>query len=254
MFFLQRKRDKMAMRIFQSIPLKAGTMIQLDSKASHHVAEVLRAKCGEPIVVFNGEGGEYEGSIISFDKKCVSVCLQRYQEKEVESPLELYLLQGISRGEKMDHTLQKATELGVKKIIPLMTARSTVKLDASRWKKKEDHWRSILIAACEQSGRNHLPELMAPQPFGSGLEGVEAKWRFILSPYATQKLSHFPIQPQEGVALLVGPEGGFSEDEMKLAFHHHYLPLYLGPRVLRTETAAIAAITVLQSSFGDMAR
>lgn len=242
------------MRIFQSIPLKTETFIQLDLKAAHHVAEVLRATRNEPIIIFNGEGGQYEGKIHSIHKKEVMVYLERFDPKEVESPLELFLLQGISRGEKMDYTLQKATELGVKKIIPLMTVRSTVKLDAARWKKKEEHWRAILIHACEQSGRNRIPEIASPQSFSAGLDYIKTKWRFILSPHVTEKISHFSIQPQEGVALLVGPEGGFSEEEMALSLRYHYLPLHLGPRVLRTDTAAVSAMTALQCWFGDMAK
>jgi len=240
-------------RIFQPVPLAVDTIVQLDINASHHVKGVLRATYHEPICLFNGEGGEYEGKIVSIDKKHVKVHLEQYFANDIESPLDLCLLQGISRGEKMDYTLQKATELGVKKIVPLMTARSTVKLDASRWKKKEDHWRSILVSACEQSGRNRLPEMTAPASFETGLKGIHAEWRFVLSPHATPTLlSDFSIQPEKGVALLIGPEGGFCEEEMELSVQYHFLPLHLGPRVLRTEKAALAAITAFQCWFGDM--
>lgn len=239
-------------RIFQHIPLKTATVIHLDEPASHHVARVLRAKKEDSITIFNGQGGEYLGIITNITKKEVSVAIQEHIPRESESLLELYLAQGISRGEKMDFTIQKAVELGVKKIIPLFTERCTVKLDKERREKRLQHWQSIIISACEQSGRNHIPEIRMPETLRNGLQSIQADWYFILSPYADQKLKQIPVQKQHRVVLLIGPEGGLTNEEIQEATKYHFLPLNLGPRILRTETAAVAAITSLQCYFGDM--
>jgi 16S rRNA (uracil1498-N3)-methyltransferase len=169
-----------------------------------------------------------------------------------ESPLELYLAQGISRGEKMDYTIQKAVELGIKKIYPLLTERCNVKLDEERREKRLQHWRSVIISACEQSGRNQLPQIQAPQTLEQFLENSDADFKFVLAPLAEKKLAQIPIQKNSRVILMIGPEGGLSEREIQLAEQKHFLALNLGPRVLRTETAAVAAITALQCFFGDM--
>ncbi len=239
-------------RIFQPIDLVSGEVIQLDTQASHHLMTVLRAKLNDGVTLFNGQGGEYKSTIIQMTKKQVSVQINEHLLRDVESPLELYLAQGISRGEKMDYTIQKAVELGVKKIIPLLTERSTVKLDAERREKRFQHWQSIIISACEQSGRNQIPELLFPMTIENSLSSVQADWCFVLSPAATSQLKDNAIKKNQRVLLLIGPEGGLSESEINLVCSQGYKPLNLGPRILRTETAAVAAITALQCSFGDM--
>lgn len=239
-------------RIFQPIDLTCGVMVQLSSQASHHLITVLRAKIQDDLVLFNGKGGEYLSTITQINKKQVSVQINKFIEREAESFLELYLAQGISRGEKMDYTIQKAVELGVKKIVPLLTERCTVKLDEERRAKKVQHWQSIIMSACEQSGRNQIPELLCPMMLEDGLSSVQADWRFVLSPIAVSQLKEMPIQKTQRVMLLIGPEGGLSEAEIGLAGQYGFLPLNLGPRILRTETAAVAAMAVLQYHFGDM--
>ncbi len=239
-------------RIFQPVDLVCGSVIQLDAQASHHLTAVLRANTENTVTIFNGKGGEYKSTITQINKKQVSVQINEHVAREAESPLELCLAQGISRGEKMDYTIQKAVELGVKKIIPLFTERCTVKLDEERRAKRFQHWQSIIISACEQSGRNQIPELLFPMTLENSLRSVQADWCFVLSPIATSQLKDKPVQKQQRVILLIGPEGGLSESEISLACQQGFLPLNLGPRILRTETAAVAAITALQCSFGDM--
>ncbi len=239
-------------RIFQSVELFCGAEIQLDRQASHHLITVLRVKPNDVLTIFNGQGGEYKGFITQINKKQVSVRIGEHVAHEVESSLALYLAQGISRGAKMDYTIQKAVELGVKKIIPLLTERCTVKLDEERRAKRFQHWQSVITSACEQSGRNQIPELFLPMTLESGLQSVPADWRFVLSPTAVPRLRDQVVQKSQRVLLLIGPEGGLSEKEVALACQQGFQPLNLGPRILRTETAAVAAITALQCSFGDM--
>lgn len=156
-------------RIYQPIELICGATVQLDAKASHHIASVMRANVGEHLTLFNGRGGEYKSIIEKIHKKNVIAHIEEFKPKEIESPLELYLAQGISRGEKMDYIIQKVVELGVKKIMPLLTERCTIKLDEDRSAKRFQHWQSIIISACEQSGRNRLPELLPPMTLENGL-------------------------------------------------------------------------------------
>lgn len=238
-------------RIFQPVALAVGSEIQLDEAATHHIARVLRASVDEELILFNGEGGEYAAVITRIDKKSVTVKIKNFIERDTESPLELCLAQGISRGEKMDYTIQKAVELGVKKIFPLLTERCNVKLDADRREKRFQHWRSIIIGACEQSGRNKIPEILAPQTLPQFLEQTTADWKFVLAPQAEKKLSAYSIPKNSRVILLIGPEGGLSDKEIEFAQRHDFLPLNLGPRILRTETAAVAAMTALQFHAGD---
>ena len=237
-------------RIYQPINLTVQTTIGLDEKASHHVARVLRARVGDTLTLFNGQGGEYIAVIKQIDKRQVTVEITEFSDRDVESPLNLYLAQGIARGEKMDFIMQKAVELGVKKIFPLITERCNVRLDNEREEKRLQHWQAIAISACEQSGRNIIPEVMAPQTFMSWLPQVKAEQRFVLSPHRQEKLPA-RLSTLTSVVLLIGPEGGLSDNEVATAMQHQFLPLNLGPRVLRTETAPIAALSVLQFYCGD---
>ena len=241
-------------RIFQPISLQEGRTIDLDESASHHLGRVLRAKIGDKLIIFNGEGGEFEAVITQIDKKKVTTKIENFIPREAESPLKLTLAQGISRGEKMDYTIQKAVELGVERIIPLFTERGTVKLDADRKEKRQQHWQSIVVSACEQSGRNKVPEVIPPQNFLNWLPTIQADYCFVLDPVASSKLNKISLKNNNEIVLLIGPEGGLSEKEIALASQKGFLPLNLGPRILRTETAALAAITALQCLFGDMAR
>ncbi len=239
-------------RIYQARALQTGQAVQLDPLASHHIARVLRMTVAEPVTLFNGDGGEFAGVIRQIDKKHVTVEIQQFIDREVESPLNLVLAQGISRGEKMDFTIQKAVELGIKHIIPLLTERCNVKLDQARSEKRIQHWQSVIISACEQSGRNRIPTILAPQSFAHWLEQSADGYRFILSPHVEQKLPLLSLKNAEPITIVIGPEGGMSESEIQSAMRKGFLPLNLGPRVLRTETAAIAAMTVMQCCLGDL--
>lgn len=237
-------------RIFQAAFLKTNHELQLNESASHHLSRVLRAKINDEIILFNGEGGEYTAKILRIDKKNITVLVGEFNSREAESSLNLILAQGISRGEKMDYTIQKAVELGVKKIIPLLTERCNVKLDDDRKEKRVERWKDIIIGACEQCGRNRLPEIIEPMKFVDFLQKEKSPIKFILSPVTGEKIN--TIESNDEVVLLVGPEGGLSDLEIKQAIDKNFIPLQLGPRILRTETAAVAAITALQCSFGDM--
>lgn len=238
-------------RIYQSVTLASQTSISLDERASHHVARVLRASVGEALTIFNGEGGEYDAIIIRIDKKSVQVALKQFHAREAESPLQIHLAQGIARGEKMDFIVQKAVELGVTKITPLITERCNVKLDPLREEKRLQHWQAIAISACEQSGRNRLPIISAPQTLFAWLPQVREKG-FVLSPYAQTKLEKNKLDSVDTpIVLLIGPEGGLSDHEIEAAIQHKLTALNLGPRILRTETATIAAVSVLQYAYGD---
>jgi 16S rRNA (uracil1498-N3)-methyltransferase len=239
-------------RIFQAKPLTPGGTLELDEQASHHLARVLRANSGDAVTIFNGEGGEYTAEINHIDKKKVTVILGAHHDRDAESPLKLTLAQGISRGEKMDYTIQKAVELGVTQIYPLLTERCNVKLDAERRQKRLQHWQSIAISACEQSGRNRVPEVMAPLTLSKWLAAIQADKCFVLAPTSAHKLQEISLKNNGSVVLLIGPEGGLSDSEIAEAMQYHFLPLNLGPRILRTETAAVAALTALQCFFGDM--
>ncbi|MFZ2315321.1 MAG: 16S rRNA (uracil(1498)-N(3))-methyltransferase [Gammaproteobacteria bacterium] len=240
------------MRIYQNMLLQNQSTIRLDEKATHHLARVLRAAVGDHLTIFNGEGGEYEAVIAHIDKKAVTVELLRFVDRDVESPIHIYLAQGIARGEKMDFIVQKAVELGVSKIIPLVTERCNVRLSGDREEKRIEHWQSVIISACEQSGRNKLPEIMPPQTLAEWLDVATMDHAFVLSPHVEQKLANVSIADQSSVAVLIGPEGGLSDQEVSMANQKGFSSLNLGPRVLRTETATVAALSVLQSCYGDL--
>lgn len=239
-------------RIFQPVTLKIRTSITLDEAATHHLARVLRAKIGEIVIIFNGEGGEYAGVITHIDKKAVTVELQKFIDRDPESALELILVQGISRGEKMDFTIQKAVELGVKQIIPVLTARCNVKLDEERRDKRWQHWQSVAVSACEQSGRTRVPDVLQPQTLATLLANIQADCKLMLAPRAEKKLRELPMPKNARVVLLIGPEGGLSDAEIALATQAGFTALSLGPRILRTETAAIAGLVAVQCFAGDL--
>jgi len=239
------------MRIYHPITLTPGESVELDAKASHHIRTVMRAKENDPITLFNGEGGEYAGILTHLSKKKVIVHIASFSPREAESPLTLYLAQGLSRGEKMDFTIQKAVELGIQKIIPLLTDRSTLKLTPDRLQKRMQHWESIVIHAAEQCGRNRLPAILPPMTLSELLTELPAEWYFILNPANTPSVP-LSLQKNHRIVMIIGPEGGFSAQEMAFAMKNKCQSLNLGPRILRTETAGLAAITFFQSHFGDM--
>lgn len=237
-------------RIYTQQNLTADSTVELESGPSAHIARALRMRIGDSVILFNGEGGEYTSSIVALEKKFVQLKTQNHDNQELESPLALELGIAISRGDRMDWVIQKATELGVARITPLMTERTEVKLKGERAEKKLTHWHQVIISACEQCGRNRLPSLNPLREISDWLPNVEAQRKFVLHhrDTAASKSEKLPAS----AAILVGPEGGLSDREIALAGDQGFEALTLGPRVLRTETAPLAAIAILQSRWGDM--
>jgi 16S rRNA (uracil1498-N3)-methyltransferase len=240
-------------RVHVAGPLVCGERVRLQGSAASHITRVLRLRVGAALIVFDGNGGEYAGSIDKAHGGEVLVAVGARADTERESPLALTLAQGISRGERMDLVVQKATELGVSHLVPLLTERSVVRLTAQQSDRKVNHWRAIVVAACEQCGRNRLPSVAAPMPLGEFLKAsaAAAGTRLLLSPSGTATLKDLP-QAGAGITVLVGPAGGLPDEEEKSAGAAGFATLRLGPRVLRTETAAIAALALLQRQFGDL--
>lgn len=238
-------------RVYVAAPLASGTRVTLEGSAASHVTRVLRLRVGETLTLFNGLGGEFAASIDKAHGGEVTVAVGEHRPIERESPLTLTLAQGVSRGERMDLVVQKATELGVSRLVPVLTERSVVRLDARQAERKLSHWRAIVTGACEQSGRNRLPELAPPLPLREFLREARGATRLLLSPAATSKIDALP-RPVAQVTVLIGPEGGLAEAEHEAATAAGFTAVRLGPRVLRTETAAIAALTLLQREFGDL--
>ena len=236
-------------RIFTSQPLVCGQTIELDAAASHYLSKVLRMQPDREVILFNGEGGEFAARITEITKKSVTLLVGDFEAENRQSPLKLELAIGVSRGERMDWVLQKATELGVTRITPLFTERTEVKLSGERLQKKMAHWQQILISACEQCQRNILPELVEPLTLEAWLPHSEASLKLVLHHRDNQGMP--AAVTADSVALLIGPEGGLSEEEITLARAQHFSPLTLGPRVLRTETAPIVAISLVQYLWGD---
>jgi 16S rRNA (uracil1498-N3)-methyltransferase len=205
---------------------------------------------GDALVLFNGEGGEYPATIAAIEKRAVVVTTGQMRETVQESPLQVHLGIAMSKGERMDWIVQKATELGVARIAPLASERVELKLQGERAEKKLAHWRGIAIAACEQCGRNRLPLIDDVSSLAQWLEQTQADAKFVLH-HRTDAALDAGARPAS-VALLIGPEGGLSEVEIAAAERHGFAPLQLGPRVLRTETAPLAAISVMQYLWGDM--
>ena len=241
-------------RFFLPKPLAANSTVELTDDAAHHAQNVLRMKQGDTLTIFNGEGGEYDAVIESVSKKAVSVQLNAYRAIDRESPLRTHLAIGISKGERFEHVLQKATELGISEITPIVSERTEVRLSHERQDKVLQRWQKIIINTCEQSYRNRLPQLNSPVEFSTllGKEGSERK--IILHPPQdnSQQTMLDKNNKPKSVCLLVGPEGGFSDSEVALATRHHFTPLALGPRILRTETAPLAALSLLQFVWGDI--
>lgn len=239
-----------APRIFTEQILGPNVSIELERGPSQHIARALRMRVGGSLLLFNGDGGEYAATITAVDKNAVRISTQDHYQTERESPLSLELGIAISRGDRMDWVIQKATELGVASITPLTSERTEVKLKADRASKKHKHWRQIIISACEQCGRNRLPELQALKSVNQWLPHVVADRKFVL--HHRHGSAQNTGQKPTSVAVLVGPEGGLSPQEIDIAKGFDFEPLSLGPRILRTETAPIATLAILQAQWGDM--
>ncbi len=238
-------------RVYLDAPLEAGGRVTLTGSAARHLTRVLRLRPGQALTLFNGGGGEYAATIEAVHGEKIAVAVGEAQAIERESPLSLTLAQGVSRGERMDLVVQKATELGASSIVPLLTERSVVRFSAPQAARKLEHWRAIAIAACEQSGRNRLPKVLSLLPLADFLGQAGSGSRLLLSPTGSIRIQDVP-SPISSVTVLIGPEGGLADAEQSAALAAGFTAVRLGPRILRTETAAIAALTVLQREFGDL--
>ena len=247
----------MPARFYHPAEIAIGQIIELSAENKHHAARVLRLRNGDAITLFNGEGGEFSAHITHISKSNTTVLIDAYQAIECESPLQIELAQAICVNEKMDWIIQKAVELGVTRIQPITTDRSIVHLSDERASKRQQHWQKIIVSACEQCGRNVLPQIY---PLVSLTEWLSEKKTtqstnnlyLMLSTTAQQSLKDLP-KPAANAhwSLVVGPEGGFTQVEEAAMLHSHFIPLRLGKRTLRTESAALATIAGLQALWGD---
>jgi 16S rRNA (uracil1498-N3)-methyltransferase len=241
-------------RVRVDAALAVGGEATLPDEAAAHLSRVLRLGVGDECVLFNGDGHDYAARIVALDKRQLRVAIVASRPVDNESPLRITLLQGVARGEKMDLILQKATELGVFAIAPLWSQRSEVKLDGARADKRLAHWRAVVDAACEQCGRARVPDVAAPVSLAAALAALpEGGLRLILDPDGELALGALPADVADGVVLAVGPEGGWSPTDREQLRAAGFRGLRLGPRILRTETAGLAAIAALQSRLGDLA-
>jgi 16S rRNA (uracil1498-N3)-methyltransferase len=240
-------------RVHVDAPLADGGELALPDSAAAHLARVLRLQPGDACVLFNGDGRDYAATITAAGKREVRVRIGSSLAVASESPLSITLVQGIARGEKMDWILQTATELGVAAIAPVSSERSEVRLEGERADKRLAHWRSVVVAACEQSGRAIVPVVAPPRSLQDALTGLPMGPRYLLDPQSERAIGGIAMASNAGCVLAVGPEGGWSPRDRDLLVGAGFEGLRLGPRVLRTETAGIAAIAALQVLRGDFA-
>ena len=235
------------------LPLTSGARITLPEDSATHLVRVLRLREGDACVLFNGDGHDYPARLVQAGKREAVVELGDAAPADNESPLRITLLQGIARGEKMDLILQKATELGVAAIMPVNGERTEVKLDAERAGKRLAHWREVAVSACEQCGRARLPDIAPPRPLEQAVQALDRDMlRLILDPEAIDRLATLAAPASMRIAIAIGPEGGWSPRDLATLEGAGFTGLQLGPRVLRTETAGLAAIAALQARFGDL--
>jgi len=252
---LQKHRIKSGARFYIPEKLGSGAEVRLPIDTAHHAIRALRLDVGDPIVLFDGLGGEYEASIYRIDRDQVVARTGPFVDRSAESPVALILAQGISSSERMDFTIQKAVELGISLVQPLATERSVVKLTSERAARKAGHWRKLAMAACEQCGRNRLVDIADPQKLPDWLsqwprDPGEDELRLLLAPDAEKGFDELPERITR-ITLMVGPEGGLAPTEIAAAQRWGFQSVRMGPRVLRTETAALAALAAIQLRWGD---
>ena len=236
-------------RIYSPQAIELGSTLILTEERTHYIMKVLRLGEGDLIILFNGQGGEYVGRCHVF-KKDLSVEIVEYKDIQNHSPLAIHLGQGLSRGDRMDWAIQKATELGVESITPLQTEFCQVKLDEDRSQKRLQHWQNIAISACEQSGRTTVPTIHPPMALHHWMKQTFEGDSIILAPEASQPLNN--MSSPKAIRLAIGPESGWSEKELTQFNLNGFVSYHLGPRILRTETAPLVAISILQGLFGDL--
>jgi 16S rRNA (uracil1498-N3)-methyltransferase len=237
-------------RFFTLQSLRKGTQISLEAEPSHHIHQVLRLRAGDDIVLFNDNGDEYGATLVRLSKKQVDATVGDNLRHEPKSKLSIHLILGISRGERMDFAMQKATELGVSRITPILTERCVVKLSEKKVPDRLAHWRRIVVNACEQSGRCRTPHIEKPMEYGIALSHDKSNTSILLdhrSQYTLQQVD----PPETGLTILIGPEGGLTSGERQLAIQKGFVGVRLGPRIMRTETAPLAAIAAAQMLWGD---
>jgi 16S rRNA (uracil1498-N3)-methyltransferase len=248
-------------RVYVDEALIPGNSLELSRDSAAHVAKVLRARSGDELVLFNGDGQEFTGVIEAVRGSRVTASIGAARTVDRESPIKIALVQCVPRGDRMDFIVQKSTELGVARIVPVLSQRSVVKLDDSQAASKQAHWHAVAVSACEQCGRNRLPGVEAPQPLLNFLGSLPARessaLRLVLEPDRDNgprcaSRVDAGVAPITHIDIAIGPEGGFTAEELEALELSHYVRVGLGPRVLRTETAAIAALVMLQCWFGDM--
>jgi 16S rRNA (uracil1498-N3)-methyltransferase len=243
----------MTPRFFIPSPLAAGIEVALPPTAAHHAAQVLRLKRGDAVTLFDGEGGEFGAKILNASSRAVDVVVADRRAVERESPFEITLVQALIAAERMDQVVQKAVELGAVAIVPVASARSVTRLDPDRARRRVEHWRQIVVASCEQCGRNRLPIVHAPCELRAWLTrplpASKVGSRLLLTPSATESLRH--LAPSASMEILIGPEGGFAPEEESAALAAGFRSLRLGPRVLRTETAGPAMLAAMNALWGD---
>jgi 16S rRNA (uracil1498-N3)-methyltransferase len=239
-------------RSFIPTALAVGQTVSLPEDAANHLVRVMRLREGDACVLFNGDGHDYTATLVGAGKRDAQVRIDDAREVANESPLHITLLQGIARGEKMDLILQKATELGVNAIVPVNAERTEVKLDAARAEKRLAHWTSVVVSACGQSGRARVPAVAAPQSLLDAARSLPAEaLKLTLDPLGEHRLSTLQAAPG-GVVIAIGPEGGWSPRDRQALQQAGFQGLQLGPRILRTETAGLAAIAAVQARLGDL--
>lgn len=237
-------------RLFVAGALVVGERVDLATQIPHLKAR--RVATGAKVTLFNGDGDEYEADIVAFGRREALAEVRERRDADRESPLEVTLVQGISKGDRMDFAVQKAVELGVCAVVPVFTRRCVVRLDADRAEKRRRHWQRVAESACEQSGRNRVPAVAAPTALNDWLKtGLPGYCGVVLDPTGDRRLAQLPVTDR-AVALVIGPEGGLDDEEVALAEALGCHRMALGPRVLRTETAALAALAALQARFGDL--
>ncbi|MGB0732559.1 MAG: 16S rRNA (uracil(1498)-N(3))-methyltransferase [Pontibacterium sp.] len=236
-------------RFYDPQSFAPNTSTELGNAAVQHIVKALRLKKDDKIALFNGDGLLYHATLTQVEKRTAIAYVTHVEKPDNESPLNVTIGQSLSRGERMDYAVQKSTELGATQITPLFSSRCEVKLPPDRQEKRVNHWQHVAISACEQSGRCFVPKIASPLTLEAWLKEQTADLKFVLHHHAEQPLASHPT-PQS-VALLIGPEGGLTEEEVSLAIAHGFQPLTMGPRVLRTETAPVAALSLLNYLWGD---
>ena len=238
-------------RIFVDQPLSENRTIELARDAAGYLQQVLRLKIGHHIRVFDGSGGEYDADIINVRKQAVSINVGKHFSDDVESPLNIHIGQGMTRGDRMDYAIQKAVELGAATVTPIHTERSVTKLQSERVARRVQHWQSVSIHAAEQCGRTRIPRIGSPSELAGWTKTVEADLRLCMNPTADTSLGDVAVAGHR-IALLVGPEGGLTDDELRIATSAGFISTRFGPRILRAETATVVGLSAIQIAWGDL--